>query len=225
MRPAGRADPLVDPAEKAQLGIASHERAEHLRHRLRSAAERDHRGRVGAAHALRLDRPRRSVGDMRAGHLSGERTDENLAGFGALLKARADDHRPSRHQELGALAVAGHDFPGVDANAKSEARTDARGGRAHEVAKGDRRANRALGVVLMRDGHAEHGHDRVADELLDGRPVLDEDLAHSRERPAECGAKHFGVVRPGRPARIHDVRKEDGHDLPFLRHGPSLRAP
>src|SRR5438270_1622956 len=149
MRPAGRADPLVDPAEKAQLGIASHERAEELRHRLRYAAERDHRGRLDAAHSLRLDRARRTVGDMRAGHLSGERTDEDLAGFGALLQARADDHRSSRHQELGALAVAGHDLPGVDADAKGEARTDARGGRAYEVAKGDRRANRALGVVLM----------------------------------------------------------------------------
>src|SRR5439155_15884139 len=126
MRAAGRADPLVDSAEKAQLGIASHERAEHLRHRLRSAAEGDHRGRLDAAHSLRLDRARRSVGDVRAGHLAGEWTDEDLARFGALLKARADDHRPSRHQELGALAVAGHHLPGADADPKSEARTEAR---------------------------------------------------------------------------------------------------
>ena len=37
-----------------------------------------------------------------------------------------------------------------------------------EVADRERRADRALGVVLVRGRSAEERHDRVADELLDG---------------------------------------------------------
>jgi hypothetical protein len=36
------------------------------------------------------------------------------------------------------------------------------------VADRERGSYRALWVVLVRDRGAEHGHDRVADELLDG---------------------------------------------------------
>ena len=147
----------------------------------------------------------------------------------SLLEPRCHVHRVAAHEGLAGARVARDHLAGVDPDPQADSRAETALELVVQLLEASQhvggRADGAERVVLVRDGHAEDGHDRVADELLDGRPVLDEDLAHSRERPAECGAKHFGVVRPGRPARIHDVRKEDGHDLPFLRHGPSLRAP
>jgi hypothetical protein len=42
---------------------------------------------------------------------------------------------------------------------------------AERVADRERRADGALGIVLVRDGRAEDRHHRVADELLDGAAV------------------------------------------------------
>ena len=44
-----------------------------------------------------------------------------------------------------------------------------------------RRAHGAFGVVLMRGRGAPDGHDRVADELLDGAAVAPDDLAREVE--------------------------------------------
>ncbi len=44
-----------------------------------------------------------------------------------------------------------------------------------------RGAHGAQGVLLVDDGHAEDGHDRVADVLLDRAAVALDDLAHARE--------------------------------------------
>ena len=49
-----------------------------------------------------------------------------------------------------------------------------------EVADGERGANGALGIVLVRDGGAEERHHGVADELLDRAPVALELAADAR---------------------------------------------
>ena len=54
-------------------------------------------------------------------------------------------------------------LPGVDADAELELGLLVE----DPVADRERGAHRALGVVLVRDRRAEHGHHRVADELLD----------------------------------------------------------
>ena len=48
---------------------------------------------------------------------------------------------------------------------------------ARPVADRERRADGALRVVLVHDRRAEDGHDRIADELLDGAAVV---LEHRR---------------------------------------------
>ena len=56
-----------------------------------------------------------------------------------------------------------------------------------------RRPERAVGVVLVRDRHAERGHHGVADELLD-RAALGLDLGpHRREEPAHHVLQRLGV--------------------------------
>ena len=71
----------------------------------------------------------------------------------------------------------------------------------------ERGTQRSAGVVLVGDGHAERGHDRVADELLDG-PALGLDLlAHRREVGVQDLADRSGsscspsVVDPSGPRR------------------------
>ena len=76
----------------------------------------------------------------------------------------------------------------------------------------------------MGDGSAEHRHNSVADEFLDGRAVRHKDLSRPGERVRERLTDYFGVIRAGRAARIDDVREQDGHDLPFLRHVPESRS-
>ena len=56
------------------------------------------------------------------------------------------------------------------------------------VAHRERRADRTLGVVLVRDRRAEDGHHRVADELLDRAAVPLELVAHARVVGLEAGA-------------------------------------
>ena len=84
------------------------------------------------------------------------------------------------------------------------------------VANRERCADRALGVVLVRDRSTEDGHYRVADELL-----------HRSAAPLELGA-HLRVVRLQHPAHVlgieplgprceaDEVAEEAGDDLALL---------
>ena len=71
-------------------------------------------------------------------------------------------------------------------------------------------------VVLVDDRDAEHGHDRVADELLDGAAVPLEDRAHRLEPAAHDRAQRLGVEPLAEPGRAGDVGEHDGHDLARL---------
>ena len=94
-----------------------------------------------------------------------------------------------------------------------------RGGK--RLADGDRRAYGALGIVLVRRRGAEHGHDRVPDELLDRAPSLFELLTNERVVRREH-RPHVLDVHALRPAREPDhVGKEHRDHLPLL---PPLRG-
>ena len=79
-----------------------------------------------------------------------------------------------------------------------------------------RRANRALGVVLVRDRRAEDGHYGVSYELLDRAPEplevgLDALVVRTQRRANVLGV---GAIRPvGEP---DEVDEEHGDDLPLL---------
>jgi hypothetical protein len=79
-----------------------------------------------------------------------------------------------------------------------------------------RGADGADGVVLVHGGHAEDGHDRVADELLD-RAALGLDLGcQRREEVPHQVAELLRVERFRPPRRADDVREEDGDELQHL---------
>ena len=76
------------------------------------------------------------------------------------------------------------------------------------VADRERRAHRALGVVLVRDRRAEHRHDGVADELLDRAAEALELRADARVVRLEQPPHVLGVHRL-RPRREADEVAEE----------------
>jgi hypothetical protein len=77
-------------------------------------------------------------------------------------------------------------------------------------------ADGALGVVLVRHGRAEHGHDRVPDELLHCAAVALDVLAQAGVIGADAGANVLGVGGLGSGGKADQVAEEDGHDLALL---------
>ena len=72
----------------------------------------------------------------------------------------------------------------------------------------ERGAHRALGVVLLRDRCAPHGHHRVADELLDGSAVALDQPAGALEVARQQVAHVLGVARLGERREADEVGEE-----------------
>ena len=71
----------------------------------------------------------------------------------------------------------------------------------------------------MGDRHAEDGHDRVSDELLDRASVVLDRPAGVGEVAVQDAAQHLGVECLGQLGRLDQVAEEDGDRLaPLLRH-------
>ena len=149
-----------------------------------------------------------------------ELSDEDLPRGGRLLQPRGDDHRTAGHERRRALVVPGHDLAAVDADAQLDRRCWRKV--RDDATERHRRTHGALGVVIVRERDPEHRHDRVADELLDGAAVRDQDLPHAREDAGQRSAHDLGVVRGRDFARLDDVGEEDRGELALLRHDGSL---
>ena len=99
--------------------------------------------------------------------------DQHLAGLGRLLQPGREVHLGAEH-EVAVLAGAHGDRTGVDAHAHAD---PARAGPSSPPSRSARdtmreaRADRAQGVVVVRDRHAEDAQDRVADVAL--RPAAE----------------------------------------------------
>ena len=83
----------------------------------------------------------------------------------------------------------------------------------------ERRPDRAEGVVLVHAGQPEHGHDRVADVLLDPAAVVLEDRAHLVEVAGHDLAQRLGVERLAEIGRALQVGEEDRDGLSSLLRG------
>ena len=152
------------------------------RHGSRLALERqlERLGRDGVA-----DEPERVVAE------------QDLARARGLLEPGGDVDRVTGDERV---ALAGDDRPGVHADPRVEPEL------VHDVAQLDRRARRPQCVVLARDGDPEHGHHRVADELLDGAAVpLEHDACRRRSTgsstpaaPPDRSARRSPSTRSGR---------------------------
>jgi len=93
------------------------------------------------------------------------------------------------------------------------------------VADCQRRPHRPFWVVFVRYGRSEHGHHRVADELLDRPAEVLELLPNACVVRAEQADDVFGIHLLGARGEADQVGEEDGDDLALLArccHGLSL---
>ena len=126
---------------------------------------------------------------------------------------RVDDVARDHPLTLGGACVERDErLAGVDGGADLKLLAD-------RVADRDGRSHGALRVVLVRDGGAEDGHHRVADELLDRATVPLELGPELRVIRREGGADVLGVETLGACRRADEVGEEDRHDLPLLARG------
>ena len=86
---------------------------------------------------------------------------------------------------------------------------------AHRVDQVERGAHGALGIVLARDRRAPHGHDRVADELLDRAAVALDDLAREVEVARQGLAHVLRVAVLGEGREADQVGEQDRDETPL----------
>ena len=130
--------------------------------------------------------------------------DQHLARLGRLLQPRRDVDGVTRRQPL---LGARHDLAGVDADPAVDAELRERVPHLH---RGPARAQR---VVLVRRRHPEHGHHRVADELLDRAAVPLDDRLHPLEVARQQSAQRLRIRPLAQRRRTGDVAEEHRDDL------------
>ena len=147
--------------------------------------------------ALQLERLDLLDVDVVAYEAVREVSQQDLLRAGGLLEARRDVDGVARDEPLARGWIASDDLPCVHARAHREADTPVTlelvvelGLRLLHVR---RCSHCAQGVVLVHRRKAEHGHDRVADELLHDAAVLLELGAHRVEVARHHLAQRFGV--------------------------------
>ena len=144
-------------------------------------------------------------------------TDEDRSGVGRRLEARCDVRRVAERDRLGIGAA--HEphrrWPAVHTDSYGEPRDpprrlDVARVPADDLEDAQGRARRALGIVLVRGGHAEVGADPVALVRLHDAAVLVDRTAHHRHALAD---EHLGLVglEPfAERRRADDVGEEHG---------------
>ena len=74
---------------------------------------------------------------------------------------------------------------------------------------GDGGSQRPILVVVAWHGQAEHGHDRVADELVEHAPLVEDALDHPLEVVVEQRHRGVGAEALGQRCELPDVAEED----------------
>ena len=175
---------------------------------------RDHPQELPARDAARLplglDHPRLAELEGAADKGRGALPHERVAGLGCLLEARGHVHGVAGGEGAALAGPADGDLAGVDADPEGEpAAEELRQPLLHPEAN----LERSLAVVLLGCGRAEHGDDRIADELLD-RPAAERDLGlHRVVEAIEQVARMLRVERRAHLGRADEVGEEDRREL------------
>ena len=133
--------------------------------------------------------------------------EEHGAGDGGLLEARRHVDGIAGRETL---LRARDDLPGIDPDAS----LDAELGQCREYL--GRRADGAQRVILVEHRNPEHGHHRVADELLHRPAVPLDDRLDPLEVAVEDRAERLGVDRFPERGRAGDVAEDHRDDLALL---------
>ena len=159
----------------------------------------------------RLDR----MLDERVGGLA----DQDLVGVRRLREPFGEDHRLAGHECVPFRGIPGDDLSGIDPDPDLEADVECALELLVQAVEAAKHLlggpDGAEGVVLVCDGHPEHRHDLVPDELLDRAAMPLDDLSHPLE---EAGLNPpIGLRVPfGEPRRVDEVAKQNRDGLPLL---------
>ena len=135
---------------------------------------------------------------------------ECAAGLRRLFEARGHVHRVAGRERAALARAADHDLAGVHADPQREPAAEEL---LQPLLHPESDLQRPLGVVLLGRGRAEHGDDRVADELLD-RSAAERDLRFHRVVEAvEQVARVLRVERRAQLRRADEVGEQDRCEL------------
>ena len=156
--------------------------------------------------------------------------DLDRAGLRGLLHARGEVHRVAHRRVFGHVLradVADDHGAGVDADAHREVQAvlafDLLRERFDLVQDLQRREDRPLRIILVRDGRAEEREESVAHEPGD-RPLVALDRSgQDRERAVHQLPPIFRIQPLGEGGRSDDVTEQRGDDPPLSRRGRGLR--
>ncbi len=222
---------LVGLVQEAELGGAVHERRLWSRQTLAGLEDlQEAVGLHGAVEALELVEQHLLGLDRVAGDPPGDAVQEDLVSGGMLLQAGREVDRRADHERLARAPIARHDVPRRDAGADRELHvppgTEIIVGVVDQQTEIPSGPDRPQGVVLVRTREPEHGHDRIADELLDA-PTVPADRGPRRvEVPADHLVEGFGVQPMRQVGRPRQVGEQDRHLAAGLRRlGRVQRVP
>ena len=157
-----------------------------------------------------------AVAERLDGHAPGReaicrRADQDLAGLRALLEACGDVERLTGGE--GRVTRLRDDLAGLDPDPHGQVALA-------RLEDGDGCAHGALGVVLVRDRHAEHGHDRVSGELLH-RPAVRRDVRRGTvEERGHAAPDDLRVASGDERGGIDEIDEQRRRELAL--HGRSL---
>ena len=161
--------------------------------------------RSGPSTPLQLERAGVLDDEAAGGEPVRSRADEDLARPRRLLEPRGEVDGLARGERR--LGVVDDDLARLDPDPRLEPQLVDR--RAHR----ERRARRALRVVLVRLRDAERRHHGVAGELLDDAAVLLDAARDLLEELRDAPADDLGVGARDEPRRVDDVDEQDRCEL------------
>ena len=148
----------------------------------------------------------------------GPLADQHLALLRSLLEPRRHIDRIARRQLLIRGAVTNDHLARVDAGARQDPNAVLAGKidvhAVESLTHLERRSHRPKRIVFVYRRHAEHGHDRVADELLDRAAVPFERCLHRVEVTPHHTPERLRIEPFTERGRTDDVREDDGDHLP-----------
>src|SRR6185312_13101550 len=205
--------------QEAQLALAADERRVEPGTAADAAAGGGHPHRPPQRHrrrlALQLELPGRLRDDGGLGDPARGLVDEDPAGRRRALDARGGVHEVAGHDAL-ADGPDGHGgLARGDPGAGGEGRAGALAEGAHGVDQLEGDADGPLAVVLLRERGAPDGHDRIADEFLDGAAVALDRAPGGVEVAGEELAHLLRVARAGERREADQVGEEHRHHPPL----------
>ena len=226
-RVAGALRAVQALAQDRELARTPDERDRASRAPRREALDGEAGDRV-AVEALRGGLAPVAVGDGVRGERDGGLAGEHLAGSGGGLEPGGGVDDGSGDEELPGGPEAGGGLARLDADVDVEGRGEAERLGEAPGAAADRETgpDGAERVVLVHGRQAEHGHDRVADELLGAAAEREELLGRRLEEQAEDLAGAFGVQALGQAGGVDQVGEQHRDHLALLgaERGPDGRA-